>query len=194
MKRNQFKRWATCAALAAAGLMAGSAQADTVSVSVNVAGIASNGQFGDASNEVQTIMTRAGAHIIGIGWDVSLSTVASSWLSEISVDVSSASNSLAGFSLAPGFADSSAGSGTYNSPLIDLIDAGLDFFVGADGMLRLEFFDSFDDYAGADAFWRQGSLTIQYAVPEPASVALAGLALAGALGASRRRKAAAPAA
>ena len=196
MKRNQIKRWLSCAALAAAGLASGAAQAEIVEITVDLSGISSNGAFGDASNTVLSILAASNARVTGIGWETSLFAEFPSFLSEISLDISSAFYASNGLTLTPGFADGFAGAGSYSSNgLVDLVALGADFAIAGDGMLRLEFFDAVDDVVGgADGFWRQGTLTIQYDVPEPASLALAGLALAGAAGATRRRKAAAPAA
>jgi hypothetical protein len=195
MKRNQIKRWLSCAALAAAGLASGAAQADTVEVTVDLSGISSNGAFGDATNTVLSILAASNARVTGIGWEASLFADFPSLLSEMSLDISSPSYASNGLTLAPGFADFFAGAGSYSSNgLIDLVALGADFAIAGDGLLRLEFFEAVDDFDGADGIWRQGTLTIQYNTPEPASLALAGLALAGAAGATRRRKAAAPAA
>jgi len=118
--------------------------------------------------------------ITGIGWDVSLSTVGTSWLSEIRANFNNSSNnSAASFNLIPGAADGFPGSGSYaSSGIVDLVDdAGLSDLVLPDGLLRLEFFDSYEDYSDAiDGYWDSGTLsieTLQNAIPAPASAALA---------------------
>ena len=69
--------------------------------------------------------------------------------------------------------------------IIDLVGAGLDFFVGADGVLSLEFYEGFDDAAGViDGEWNQGVLTVVW-VPAPGAAAVLGL---GGLMAVRRRR------
>ena len=76
---------------------------------------------------------------------------------------------------------------------IDLAPQHLDFRVGADGFLRLEFFEDWDDIAGVDGAWDFGTITFNAeqaptAVPEPATSLLfgAGLALPGYAGRRRR--------
>ncbi len=63
----------------------------------------------------------------------------------------------------------------------------LDFNVGADGVLLVEFFESFDDGAGEDALFTGGIITVEFVVPEPTSIGLAGIAGLGML--RRRRRA-----
>lgn len=181
MQVSQFKRGAISAALFAAAMTAGTAQAGVVTL--DVAGIASNAEFGDASNETRSINLLSYSHITGISWSVSLTTEGSSWLSEMGVDLSAGGN---GVSLFPGLGDDSSGSASYSGSA-DLVALGVDFSVGGDGLLNFEFFEYFNDFAGADGSWLRGSLTVSY-VPEPATFGLAALALLGAGAATRRRK------
>ena len=58
------------------------------------------------------------------------------------------------------------------------------FFVGGDGLLRIEFWEDFVDFKGADGFYGS-TLTIHY-IPAPASLALLGLG--GLVGIRRRRR------
>jgi hypothetical protein len=99
--------------------------------------------------------------------------------------------------LTPGVADDIAGTASYGSGgIIDLIGLGLDFYVRGDGILRLEFSESFNDLSsGADGRWDRGTLSIRYAgadsevreVPEPGTLMLLGLGLSGlGLGLGRR--------
>jgi hypothetical protein len=89
----------------------------------------------------------------------------------------------------PGFANANPGTGT-DASSANLVDLGLDFQVGADGILRLEFFEDFDDASvSPDGVWNFGTITFTTDavdpptgdVPEPASGLLmgAGLALIG---------------
>jgi hypothetical protein len=76
----------------------------------------------------------------------------------------------------------------------DLVASGLDFVVGADGILRVEFAESFDDVPNAADANLSGSLTFIYtpagatAVPEPAAWAMMILGVGAVGGALRRRQ------
>lgn len=182
--KNQLGRWLGGLALALAGIASGSAQA--AMVSVDVANIFSNDALGAATNETRTLAIDSGAHIIGISWNVELFADVPSWLSEISVDLNNGS-----LTVSPGFGDDNSGSGSY-AAAFDLVALGSDFFIDTSGLLRLEFFELFDDFTNAppdnwDGIWRSGTLTITF-VPEPGTSALAVLALLGMGAISRRRR------
>lgn len=136
------------------------------------------------------------ASIIGFGagtaleinayaWDVTIETIGASWLSEASVSFeNSAGDSI--FTLTPGAGDAFSGTRSY---------AGLEptpvSTILPDGILVLQFFETFDDSSGAvDAFW-SGSITVNAieaaVVPVPAALPLllSGLGIFGLL--SRRR-------
>jgi len=94
----------------------------------------------------------------------------------------------------PGIGDNFPGTRTY-AEMADYTDLGLNFFVGNDGLLRLEFWESFDDYPNDwDGIWQSGSFTVQYnqmnVVPEPATwgLMMAGFGVIGVT--ARRRKSA----
>lgn len=185
MQLSQLKRGAISAALFAAAMTAGTAHAGAGSVTLDVTGISSNGALGDASNETRYIDILSNVQITGIAWSFSLTTNGSSWLSEMGIDLNNGAGGN-GVSLFPGLGDNSSGSGDYSGSA-DLIALGVDFFLGADGRLNFEFFEAFDDFAGADGMWTSGSLTVNY-VPEPSSFGLAALAMLGVGAAARRRK------
>lgn len=183
MQMNQLKRSAIGAALLAATLAVGTtAHADTVTL--DVSGISSNGEFGDASNETRFINISGWARITGISWDVSLTSNGVSWLSEIGTYLSNSAGD--GVALNPGFDERAPGSGAFIG-IADLVASGLDFRLGIDGRLNLQFFEDYNDFLGADGSWDRGTLTVSY-VPEPSSFGLAALALLGVGATTRRRK------
>ena len=180
MSLNHVKKTAAALAVAALALAASNAQA--YQITLDVAGIESREGLGDSSNEIRFLDLFAGARVTGLSWNVSLFTIGSSWLSELSVELNDGAGVFA--QLSPGFGDDISGADSYAGSA-DLVALGIDFTVGSTGRLFLEFYESFNDFAGVDGGWRSGSLTVTY-VPEPTSFALAGIALLG-LGAASRR-------
>jgi len=165
---------------------------------VNVAGVQSFGAPGAAGNTVFTLNVGAGSRITGIAYDVNITAFNPSYLSEIGLYFSDSAQST-GVYFTPGFQNPNPGTGNY-ADSANLIDFGLDFSVGADGLLRLEFFEDFNDLAvSPDGVWNFGTITFDVTgdnvpgdpgtdVPEPATGMLmgAGLALMG-FTARRRR-------
>jgi hypothetical protein len=155
----------------------------------DVSGILSNDGFGAAINEVFFLDVGANNTITGIGWDVVLSADSPSWLSEMRVDLTDSAIT-AGLSLAPGIGVDTPGTQAFSSGgVLNLADFDLEFDVGPDGQLRLEFWEFFVDYPGDfDGIWQSGTLTIT-AIPEPATYGLMALGLLGVAAAARRRRA-----
>ena len=159
----------------------------------DVTGIFSNDGLGAAINERRTLNVGSNARITGLGWNVTLFADSPSWLSEMAVTFGSSSNTDI-VRLRPGIGVNSPGTETFSSGgLVDLIGLGLDFSVDADGLLRMEFFETFVDWPGDwDGIWQSGLLTIEAttasSVPEPATLGLLALGLAAV--AARRRRAA----
>jgi hypothetical protein len=189
--------WKSLILLAAA--MAGSAPAGAAEV-VNLAidRINSDGISGGPENVVRDFTIGAGARITGVGWDVQMTAFAPSKLSEAALEIIGTNGE--GFYISPGFSDPIAGTRTYTS-FTDIEELGLGFNIGADGILRMRFFE-WVDQAGLspDAIWESGSVYVVYepanaaAVPEPASWAMMILGIGATGVAMRRRRTAVPAA
>lgn len=160
---------------------------------INVSGIQSFFEFGETGNVILNINIGPNSAVNGIGWDVIVSAFAPSYLSELTVSFEDSAQT-DGVFLTLGPDDTNPGlNQAYNSGgIVDLIPLGFNFNVGPDGILRVEFFEDFDDTeVNPDGIWNSGSLTIQYApIPEPATYGMMALGALGVLAAARRRKAA----
>jgi len=117
----------------------------------------------DADNIVIDLDIGEGNMLTGVGWDIGITTVGDSWLSEATIQFSDSTGSADPNAInlnvgdgndAPGDQDFSSG-----GAIIDFSDNGLpDVTAGADGILRIQLFDSFDDNADAiDAHYREPS-------------------------------------
>ncbi len=168
--------------------------ADAAVLTVDVTGRQTFDLFQDTSNTVLLFNIGAGSLVTSLTFDLTIATVSGSgsYLSEAAIYYTD-SPVTDGVVFRPGIADANSGTATYTGTS-DLVALGLDFAVGANGLLRIEFAESFDDLPNAaDATFTRGTLAFTYtplagAVPEPASWALmiAGFGLVG--GAMRRRQ------
>ena len=165
---------------------------------IDVTGVQSIGEFGDSGNTVMTYNVGANATITNVSYSVNLTATSPSWLSEIGFAISDSAVT-DGVLFTPGVGDDDPGTATYANNIM-LADFGLGFNVGADGLLRVEFFEDFDD-GGVfpDGRWNFGTITIAFepdavaAVPEPATALLLGAGVMM-MGYGRRRRAASKAA
>lgn len=205
--------WPPLAALACATLMAlAPAQADTL-IGLDVTATPSWGLRGDASNTVVWLDIGAGALVNYLGWDVQIESHYSddpwpatiySWMDELGLAFTN-STQTAGFALRPGWQTDGPGSshfdgaglladlsprvalpdgpGWFQAPVANLYDERPDFNVGADGLLRIEFYELREKNFAAnlpDGRWVSGSLTFDVTaapVPEPQGYALLGAGL-----------------
>lgn len=163
---------------------------------VDVTGVQSNGEFGDPNNTVLTFNVGANSTITSLDYVLNLTAYRPSWLSEIGLAFTDSSVS-DGVLFNPGLGTDASGTQTYSGSA-DLSALGLSFQVGSDGILRLEFYEDWDDFTGPDGQWNFGTITFGVTpvdqpgdpepVPEPASTLLVagGLALMGYAGRRRR--------
>ena len=150
---------------------------------VGVAGVESVDAYGAPGNTVLLFDVGANAAIISLAYDVNLTAFGTSWLSEMDVAFTDTGGN--GVQLVPlaGAAYQHAGTASAAGS-VSLDDIGLTFAVGSDGILRVQFFESFNDVVGPDGQWNFGTITVGVeqapgtGVPEPSSVLLTGAGLA----------------
>ena len=201
--RNSARAALAASAMAMAALASGAAQAATLIVDVTGAlsyGVrcdAAKNQCGPTNPNNNTVMLfdiGAFSQVTALAYNVSIASVGYSYQQDMMFSLSdSAGGSRLG--VRPAYA-SGMGSGTYSGARNLLAGPTFDLFTGADGLLRIEFSDQYDDIRnGVDGHWRSGTITLTYApvpptsaVPEPATWAMmiAGFGLAG--GALRTRR------
>tara|TARA_R110002073_G_scaffold336260_1_gene531432 strand:+ start:191550 stop:192080 length:531 start_codon:yes stop_codon:yes gene_type:complete len=171
-------------ALAVIAASAGLASADTMVI--DVSGTQFFDEQGSAVNTILAIAVGNGvdiASITNIAWDVNLTTFTDpnatfpSWASEATMSFEGAENVNV----------SGDGFGVVNQNYVGSQASSL--VLGVDGILDIEFFESFDDSTGnADSAFEAGStitLSGSNFVPTPGSLAVLGL---GGLVAGRRRR------
>ena len=149
---------------------------------------------GSVNNVVNIYNIGSGSLITGIAYNVNVTSYNPSWVSEIALFFGNSARTN-GLIFTPGFGDEFSGNATY-AGTVNLVALGLNTVVGADGLLRLEYFEEFNDFAGAaDGIWNSGTITFTYsptisaAVPESATWAMM-LAGFGLIGSGMRRRSA----
>ncbi len=188
MRNLKFVRALMFFAAVAAALASGAASAANKTQVVNVAGIQSYDLYGEAGNTVVELNLGALAQVTSIAWNFNITAYDPSWLADMEAHFSSSAGS-DGVVFTP--SDTFNSGSEHHEGSANLVDLGLDFKVGADGKLRIEFSENYKDLnpGEADGQWDSGSFTIGYvsAVPEPSTYGMLLLGLA-AMGAVARRR------
>jgi hypothetical protein len=160
---------------------------------LDVTGIQSVDLFHSRDNTVLYFDVGANSTITTLSYNIEITAFDVSWLSEMAMAFTNSAGLGVSITPAPGAANRHAGTGHY-AAFIDLDDINGRFNVGGDGILRVEFYEHFNDVTGSDGQWDSGTVTFgvqetaDAPVPEPSTALLtgAGLALLGWL--SRRRE------
>ncbi len=123
------------------------------------------GESWDGANDPDNILVDCltGGSVTGFEWtNVTIESVGASWLSEATLQFTDSAVTN-GINLGLGNGDDFGGMMTYSSGgILDLTDAMLsDIVPGVDGIIRLQFFEGFDDVAGAiDANYTSGTIDV----------------------------------
>lgn len=165
-------------------LLAASA-AHAASLDLQLTDAQSHDSFGTFGNfaSVVDVATLAGAaagtrvDILSISWDLTVTTVVDSWMSDVTLHLDDADTlfppSSNAVQIAPALGHNTTGSQSFADGAV--LGQAL---VLSEGRLYLELFESFDDQPGVTEAMVSGRITIDYAVvPTPGALALLGLGL-----------------
>jgi hypothetical protein len=197
-------RWVALCAGAALGI--GATAASAALIDIDVSGAAAYGLVGDLGNtelfiDLGAALGTPGSRvdIDGVGWDVTIEAISPSWLSEAVTgfwDSTRSTGTSPILALVAGTGDDNPGIATYSSGgIVDLPIAVPELNGGVitlpDGILVLEFYDTFDDGLSPEDVWLDVStITVRTVedvdVPAPATLVLL-LSGIGLLVARRRR-------
>ncbi|PCI08804.1 hypothetical protein COB72_07605 [bacterium] len=147
----------------------------SASMTIDVSGWQFNDAQGSGLNQVLSIFVGHNAIITGIAWNLNLTSIGASWGSEAVMLFEGQINLTVSGDAAP------VSNQNYDSMgVVDLTDAGVpNIIVSPDGILDIEFFETFVDNAGTgDAFFEPNSIITIYGgvLPTPNTLALIGLA------------------
>lgn len=148
---------------------------------LDVTGIQSMDRLRSTNNVVVFLWVGPFNVVNGVGYDVFLQTLApGSRLSDITMAVTNSAG-LPGpsFGIKPGFGDDFSGGPThYSRPLAKLPPGFSSVTALADGLIRLEFFDGFDEAQGEpDGLWVSGTVSLQTVNPIPAPISASAVVL-----------------
>lgn len=142
---------------------------------MDVAGMEAVGNIGDSGNSVRFITIAPFAVVDTISWqDVTIESFAPSWLSEVVFSFSDSTRANFWEFTIIGVDASGTQTVSGSLPSVPLMSGG-PFNLQADGLLRLEVFETFTDIRGLpDAVISKGTFTITSTsvVPEPGSIAV----------------------
>ena len=137
-------------------LVVGTPASRALTTTLDISGTDSWDGYLDTSNPILQQAIPTGDLMTGIGWGVTISTIASglpgtSYVSEAKIYFDGSDQDGSGLFLTPGVSMSSPGSAFFTSGgIIDLSDNGIpDIPILADGMLHLQFYEGYDDVANA---------------------------------------------
>ncbi len=175
----------------------GPAYGERGNVQVNLSGQSSWDLLGSPNNAVLLVDVAAGLGlpsgssviVTGLDWDVEIQTTLAgpfggSWLSEARITFGSiATPNIVG--LRPGAGVNTGGTQRFAGG-VNFVDVALPDIILADGIMRLELNETFDDAAGEiDANYLAQSFVSLRAIPSPGAIALMGM---GGLIIARRRR------
>lgn len=129
---------------------------------VDMTGVDSWDGLDDADNAIVDINISSSLKVVGVAWDVGISSIGDSWLADASVFVSNSDGTgdPNAIILTPGFAVEAPGDQEFSSGgIITFADESLpDIEPNADGLVRLQFYETFDDVPDAiDSEWRNAA-------------------------------------